>query len=162
MKISPGYDKDPLRPKLHRVVRKVRQIGPNEWEWENVGNSTAEAIELLRLSVGMNHAVGMKTEDLVILGEDRTVEATFENYRPVPQPEGTPIGEENARIRDRWIKSIVCWLIPRDLADCYDNNLFREEIARALVDAKAEISVRPDGRAVVIFRDGATLASWAC
>lgn len=157
MKVNRGFDDDPLRPKLHRVVREV-----SPGQWEIVGNSTAEPIEMLRLSVGMNHAVGMMSENLAIVGDDQTVEEAFHNYIPVPQPEGETIGEENARIRDRWIKSICCWILPRDLSDCYDNALFREEIAKALIDAKAEISVRPDGRAVVIFRDGAQLASWMC
>lgn len=156
MTVDRGFNRDPLAPKKHYVVTEVA-----DGQWAIVGN-TSEDIRTLRLHVGMNHAVGMKNDNMLIVGDDQVVEERFENYRPIPQPEGEPIGEENTKIRDRWIASIVKWLIPRDLSDCYDNDLFREEIAAALVEVKAEISVRPDGRAAIIFRDGKTLASWIC
>lgn len=156
MTVDRGFNRDPLAPKKHYVTVEVEP-----GQWQIIGN-TNDPIEMLRLEVAKDHAIGLQSKNMLIVGDDQVVEDSFHNYIPVPQPEGESIGEENTKIRDRWIASIVKWLIPRDLTDCCDNDIFREEIAAALVEAKAEISVRPDGRAAIIFRDGATLATWAC
>lgn len=156
MKVDRGFDSDPLKPKKHYVLNEV-----SPGQWEIIGN-TGDPIEMLRLEVARDHAVGLQAKNLVIIDEERTIQDSFHNYIPVPQPEGEPIGEENIKIRDRWISSILKFVLPRDLHEFILHPEFRIQIQEELTLKAMAMSVRPDGRAVIIFREDKPLASWAC
>lgn len=156
MKVSKGFNDDPLRPKKHYVT-----VEAEPGKWMIVGNS-AEPLEMLRLAVARDHAIGMQGDNMMIVGEDQVVEDSFHNYIPVPQQEGEEIGEENAQIRNRWISSILKFVLPRELHDFIFDDAHREEIQSELLAKQMAMSLRPDGRAVIIFREDKPLASWAC
>lgn len=137
---------------MHRVLCEV---APNQWQ---IIGDTGTPIELLQCEVGSQHAIGLKDQNMMIVDQDSNVTTKFENYRPLPQPEGEPITPENEAIRDRWLKSIIAFSVPRDLMESYDQEAIRE----ALIAAKIEVSIRPDGCAAIIYRDGVVLATWDC
>jgi hypothetical protein len=158
MRIDPGYDRDPLRPKMHRVVVEV---APGKWEI--IGN-TGDPIELLRIQVGANHAIGegFRGRNCMIVDEEDRVAEKFETYTPQPQAEGDPINEANIKLRSRWILAIVKWLIPSGWTEKPDTDETQKEIRDFLKEIKVEIAFSPDGKTVIIWRDGSQLADWSC
>lgn len=141
---------------MHRVL-----VETEPGKWQIIGD-TGQPLELLQLDVAKDHAIGMQSANMMIVDEAGSVATKYENYTPLPQEPGEPISEENAKIRDRWLKSIILWLIPRSLAESYETEEAQEEIRKALIEVKAEIAIRPDGCVAIIYRDGEPLARWCC
>lgn len=158
MRIDPGFDRDPLRKKIHRVVI---EISPGQWEI--IGDS-GDPIELLRIQVGANHAIGesFRGRNCMIVDEENTVEEKFETYNPQPQADSDKINAHNLKLRSRWILAIVKWLLPSGMLDKPDTEEAQNEIRSFLKEIKVEIAISPSGKQVIIWRDGETLADWSC
>jgi hypothetical protein len=154
MRLMPEFDKDPLRPKEHKIL-----VETSPGQWTMIGKTT-DPIELLKLEVGSNHAVGMQRDNVVIVGEDHAVEERYENYIPEPQPEGAALTERNRAMRDRWISSIIRWLLPTELLERQDSEGSERDVQNYLTSIGVAVSIRPDGNAVVIYRNDEPLSSW--
>lgn len=152
MKISPGYERDPLAPKEYQVL-----VETEPGKFTILGN-TATPLELLQIEVGKDHAVGLKYHNMMIVEKGGKVQASFHHYKPEPQEEGEEISKANIETRDRWIDSIMKWLLPPSLWPITPEN--REEAQTCMKEAKVQLSIKPDGSQVVIFRDDAPLANW--
>ena len=117
---------------------------------------------MLRLHVGGRHAATMQDVNMVIADKGTgKVEEQFEHYRPVPQDPNAPITDANMMIRDRWIGSIIKWIVPRDLWEAEDNAESQSAIKSAMDEQKIELSVSPGGCMAMFTRDGETLAVWS-
>lgn len=156
MRINPGWDKDPLKPKTHKVLIEVEK-----GQFQIIGD-TAESIEMLKLNVEMNHACGFRDVNCVIVDEASNVEARFESYIPQPHPEGEPINEFNLRLRSRWISAMIKWLLPAGMLDLPDTPENAKAVQEALKERNVAISISPDGNKCIIFRDSLPLADWSC
>lgn len=155
--VDRGFNADPLKPKMHRVL--VRVDGD---KWQILGDTASTPIELLRAEVARDHAISMQGQDVMIVDEQNVAVEAFHNYKPVPQDAIGDISEENARIRERWLQSLILWAIPREIAEAPASPETMEKIREALIEAKMEVAIRPDGRAAVVYRNGEVLATWKC
>lgn len=160
MKINPGFDRDPLKPKTHHVVVS-NDGGKSFFVLGKPGQQfITDAIELLKIEVGGQHALGMPGAEVRIMNEDREEVARFESYHVEPQ-EGPP-SDERLKIRDRWLDAIMQFLLPPSLYALKDDPKKKDRLARWFRSHKIEISMRPDGGAVCIYREGNLLSSWGC
>lgn len=149
---GPGF----LRPGLHRVLTEVE---PGKWQ---IVGDTGQDLPLLQIELGAQHAIGLQQANMMIIDADNKPVTKFENYRPAPQPPGQPITPENQRIRDRWVASIINWLLPEDIRAAPNTPENRQNVQQALADARVSLSISPDGTAAIIEREGGTLAAWYC
>lgn len=145
-----GFDRDPLRIPKHRVIC---QTSPGFW---TLIGETAEPIEMLRLNVGFNHAVGLKDQEVMITDERNAVVERFEAYSPVQELSE----EELNRQRARWISSVMAFILPKRLYDLRDHPEVQQTLRRFLRAKKIKISIRPDGRCARIWRGNNILAEW--
>lgn len=150
MSIRPQFDKDPLRPKKHQVVNSQGFI---------IATST-EPIELLKLNAAKQHAVFSPNEDIVIIDESLSIVHREESY--FVEPEDGPPNKERVKIRDKWMDNVMRFLLPPGLYNRKDDPAKRPRLARWFKRNKIEISMRPDGGAVRVFRDGNVICSWGC
>jgi hypothetical protein len=155
MTVDPGYDKDPLRPKQHQVLLET---APGQW---TIVAKSTEPIEMLGLVVARDHAIAMQRNNMMIVGENRVVEAAFENYIPKPQDKDADISPENKIIRDRFVKSIITWLLPRELANAEPTPESQEAIKACMAGQKIELAINPQGTQVLFYRDGEILTAWS-
>lgn len=156
MKINPGFDRDPLRPKTFKVLVEVE---PGQFQ---IIGTTGESIEMLRLNVEMNHACGFRDKTCVIVDDDSQVVGRFDSYVPEIQPEDRPITKHNLRIRSRWIAAMIKWLLPVGILDLEDTPENADLVRDALKEKNVEISISPSGTKCIIFRDDLPLADWSC
>lgn len=156
MYVDRGFDPDPLAPKKHRILLEQE---PDQWF---IVATSEEPIEMLRLMVARDHAIGMQQKNMMIFDEkeQKGVER-FENYIPKPQDRNAPISPENQKVRDRWIGNIMKWLLDRELWDAPDTPETQAKIKASLEEQHVEISVNPNGTEVLFLRDGGTLAAWS-
>lgn len=157
MRISPGYDRDPLRPNKHHVLVENEE---KPGEWFVLGQASEEPLAMLALSVRGNHAIGLQQTNMMIVDESGTAVESFNSYRPLPQPEGS-ISPENQKIRDRWISNVIRWLLGEAVWDAPDTPEGHQTVNDALKEAKINMAVSPDGCGAIVFRDGNTLAVWS-
>lgn len=153
MRINPQFNKDPLRPKIHRVLMKSA-------EGFTIMGTVEDPIELLKLEIEGQHAVGMPNEEMVIVDQDSVCVAEYHSYHVEPQ--AGPPTEERLKVRDRWLEAVVRFLLPPGLYNDKDNPERQERIQRWFKSKKIEIQIRPDGGAVQIWRDGVVLTKWGC
>lgn len=159
MRIQPGFEKDPLRPKRHHVVASTD--GKNFFILGEPGKQyVTDPIELLRLEVEGQHAIGMPGAAVRIMDDDRQEVARYESYAVTP--EDGPPDEARIKLRDRWLEAVMKFLLPPSLYAEKENPQKKERIARWFRGRKIEIEMREDGGAVRIWRDGAVLSSWGC
>ena len=154
MRISPGYDKDPLRRPKHRVL--TSEDGVNF----TIMGSTDEPLELLKLSVEGQHALGFKDATVKIVAEDHTVVADYPSYH-APAEEGPP-SEARLRLRDRWLEAVMRFLLPARLYEVKGQPEKAKVLARWFKKHRIAIELRPDGGAVRIYRNGDVLSEWGC
>jgi hypothetical protein len=156
-KIDRGFNADVLRKKIHRVL-----VETEPGKWQILGDTSSTPIELLKLEVARDQAIGLQKHNVMIVDETNTAVAAFHNYVPKPQLSGDPISEENAAIRDKWILAMIRWLLPHELQDAVDDPVSRAKIKSHLDHCGVDIAMRPDGCAVIVFRERKELASWCC
>lgn len=157
MAVDPGWDKDPLRPKTHRVLMES-PTEPGKWMVVSVSQ---EPIEMLRLIVARDHAIGMQSCNIVIVDEGQTVEERLENYVAIPQDKDEPITPENQKTRDRWIANVIRWLLPSSLWNASNTEENQLAVKQCLDEQKVELAINPMGTQVLLMRDGATLTAWS-
>ncbi len=153
MRINPGFDKDPLKKPIHRVLMKSA-------EGYTIMGTVEDPIELLKLEVEGQHAVGLNDKDMLIVDEENTVVAKYDSFHVDPQ-EGPPT-PERLKVRDDWLEKVMRFLLPPGLYNDQSNPDCQERIKRWLQKRKIEIQIRPDGGAVQIWRDGVVLTKWGC
>jgi len=153
MRIEPQFQRDPLKKPIHRVLMK------SEAGYTIMGTAE-DPIELLKLEVEGQHAVGMPNTDMLIVDENNVVEAKYDSYHVDPQ-DGPPT-EERLKVRDRWLEAVMRFLLPPGLYADQDKPERQERIKRWFKSKKIEIQIRPDGGAVQIWRDGVVLTKWGC
>lgn len=150
MRINPGYDRDPLKPRKFRVVD----------EGGFIVHTSEEPIEMLKLAAAAQHAVNRPNESLTIVDEQQTVVESFGSY--YVEPSEDPPGPERLKLRDRWLDNVMRFLLPPGLYARKDDPDSGPRLAHWFRKHKIEISIRPDGGAVVVFRDGNPLTQWGC
>lgn len=159
MTIQPGWDKDPLRPKAHHVVASTD--GVNFFVLGKPGHQfVTDPIELLKLEVSGQHAVGMADAEVRIMDENREEVARFEPYT-VPPEEGPP-SAERLKVRDRWLDAIFKFLLPPSLYAVKDDPTKQRALKRWFKRKAIEVQMRPDGGAVRIWREGSVMTEWGC
>lgn len=145
-----------LRPGMHRVLAEV---APGEWQ---IVGDTGQDIELLKIDVAKDHAIGCQQANMMIVDEENKPVTKFENFKPLPQVADSPISPENQRIRDRWVASIINWLIPSELRAASATPENQQKIRDALKELKVELSISGLGTEAIILRDGQVLSAWYC
>lgn len=155
MRINPGYDRDPLRPKKHQIV--ASQDGGKTF---TILGDTTEPLELLKIQVEGQHAVGMSETDMMIVDEDKTIVAKYECLHVDPQ-EGPPT-EERLKVRDQWLDGVMKFLLPFRLYEKRNDVDYQPVLKRWFRVKRIAISMRPDGGAVIVYRGGDILTKWGC
>lgn len=166
MKIEPGYNRDPLAPKQHRILATDGVPDQNG----NVGyylvGQSAEPLEMLKLNVGMVHALnhkdfcGVHNASLKIINENAEEVASFDSY--AVEPEEGPPNEQRVALRNRWMEHVMRWLLPASLYLSKDDPAKEKLLKRWFRRKKIAIEMRPDGGAVRVLRDGQVLSEWGC
>lgn len=159
MRIEPGYDRDPLKPKRHHVVASTD--GKNFFVLGEPGQQfVTDPIELLKIEVEGQHAVAMQNAEVRIMNDDRQEVARFESYAVEPE-DGAP-SPERLKIRDRWLESIMRFLLPLSLYQAKDDPKKAKVLQRWFKKKRIAIEMRPDGGAVRVYRNGEVLTQWGC
>lgn len=154
--IDPGYDKDPLAKPQHQILVET---APGQ---HTILGTTDQPVELLRIETAGRHACTMQSENMLIMDKKSgLILERFENYRPEPQDPNEPITDGNAFIRDRWVGSIIKWVISGTFWDAEDNEDTQAKVKAELDAQGIEISISPGGCQVLITRRGETLAAWS-
>lgn len=154
--IERDYDPDPLAKPQFQIL-----VETETGEYTILG-TTDQPVELLRIETAGRHACTLQSENMLIVDKKtREVCERFENYRPEPQDPNEPITDRNAAIRDRWVGSIIKWVISGTLWDAEDNEDTQAKVKAELDAQGIEISISPGGCQVLITRQGATLAAWS-
>lgn len=150
-----GFDKahDPLRPKSHQV------LASNDGIHFTILGKADDPIELLKLEVERNHAVGFSDAVVRIVNEEGETVADFASYTPPPIVDGV-VTPERIAARDRWMDAIMRWLLPARLYAHRNDPEQANKLQRWLRRKKIQRSIREDGGAARIFRNGQLLAEW--
>lgn len=160
MRIQPGWEKDPLKPKTHHVIAST-DGGRSFFVLGTPGQQhVTDPIELLKIEVGGQHALGMSDAEVRIMDENRQEVARFESYHVEPQ-DGPPT-PERIRIRDRWLEAIMRFLLPPSIYAMKDDPGKKKILAHWFKKHRIAIEMRPDGGAVRIYRNGDILSEWGC
>ncbi len=154
--IDRGFDETVLDPKKKRILMET---SPGAW---TIIATSEEPIEMLRLTVARDHALTMQQHNLMLWDEKGAVcEERFENYIPKEQDKDAPISPENEAIRNRFMGSILRWLLPTELWSAEDTPENQAAIQAALEEQNVEMSISPNGTEVAFYRDGALLTAWS-
>lgn len=123
-------------------------------------SETTQPIELLKIELEGQHAIGMAQVEMLIVDEERTVVAKYECLHVDPQ-EGPPT-PERVKVRDQWLDAVMKFLLPLRLYEKRQEERYQPVLRRWFRRKRIEVSVRPDGGAVIVYRGGEILTKWGC
>lgn len=155
MMLEHQFDRDPLKKKKHKVL--LSDDGGKNY---TIMGEVDDPIELLKLEIQGQHAVGMPQTSMLIVDETSTVVADYPTYYVEPE-EGAP-NEARIILRDKWMDAVMRFLLPFALYKDKDKPNRQHRLQKWFKQHKIEVEMRPDGGAVRIWRDGEILTKWGC